>query len=288
MEMPVVRLIREVTRPGGSGPSNGQFALQKALYVRSPGWLKLGGTLRGGEIPWFWCWEDREAAAAHAAAGQPLILGPNVLFGHSRRPCAVPAERELCHAASCGLIFTESRWYRDLIEEHRGPNNRARIVLWPYPIDPRPGGPLSAQYDLLIYAKSGYTADLIAGLRTAYRRSVTIPYGAYGRAELCALARRCRACAYLSDDDRGPLALAEILLCGCPAIGIPRGAPFIRHGHTGIVLSGFRLAACLEGIRRCHQLDRYLVAAKAAGQFDTARIVSTVLAALRTAVLAAK
>ncbi len=33
---------------------------------------------------------------------------------------------------------------------------RAPIVLWPYPIDPLPGGPLPPRYDLLIYEKSGF------------------------------------------------------------------------------------------------------------------------------------
>ena len=76
--MRTVRLIREVTRPGGSGPWNGQYALQKALRDRLPDWLHVGGMLREGEIPWVWCWEDREVAAGCAAAGQPFIVGPNV------------------------------------------------------------------------------------------------------------------------------------------------------------------------------------------------------------------
>ena len=43
-----VRLIREVTRAGKSGPFNGQYALQKALAARRPQWLKIGGLLAPG------------------------------------------------------------------------------------------------------------------------------------------------------------------------------------------------------------------------------------------------
>ena len=113
-----VRLLREINQPGACGPINGQYALQRALRRRALGWLTIGGSLRPGEIPWFWCWQDREVAAACAAVGRPFIVGPNVLFEDSRRPCRVPAEREVCNAASCRLIFTESEWYRDLIEQY--------------------------------------------------------------------------------------------------------------------------------------------------------------------------
>jgi len=93
-------------------------------------------------------------------------------------------------------------------------------------------------------------------------------------------ARRSRCCLYLSSDDRGPLALAEILLTGCPAVGVPTGAPFIQHGRTGILLDRFRPDGCLDAVARCHHLDRHTVSALAAIQFDTTRIVDTVLAAL--------
>ena len=279
-----VRLIREVTRPGGCGPLNGQYALQKALRARRPDWLKIGGRLQRGEIPWFWCWEDRDAAAACARIGRPFVVGPNVLFEHSRRPCRVPAERDICHAASCRLIFTESAWYRDLIEQHRGANNRAPIVLWPYPIEPKPGRPLPAVYDLLVYAKGAYRRDLVARLERRFPRMRLIVYGRFVRRELYAAARQSRCCLYLSTDDRGPLALAEILLAGCPAIGIPTGAPFIEPGRTGILIEQFRLEACLDAVERCHQFDRHSVATAANRQFDTTRIIDTVLGSLRDVV----
>ncbi|MFN4261477.1 MAG: glycosyltransferase [Gemmataceae bacterium] len=59
-------------------------------------------------------------------------------------------------------------------------------------------------------------------------------YGQYKRAQLFEAARRSRTCAYLADDDHGPLALQEILLAGCPVVGVRTGAPFIRDGVTGV------------------------------------------------------
>jgi len=40
--IPPIRLIRKVNHPAGSGPINGQYALQEALRERLPGWLKIG------------------------------------------------------------------------------------------------------------------------------------------------------------------------------------------------------------------------------------------------------
>ncbi len=210
---------------------------------------------------------------------RPFVAGPNILFAQSRAPCRIEAEREICNAASCRLLFTESEWYRRLIECHRGPANRAPIVLWPYPIDPRPGGPLPPQLDLLIYEKSGMgaAAPALARLLRAWPRHARIRYGRYRREQLWALARRSRCCLYLSDDDRGPLALAEILLCGCPAVGIARGAPFIEPGHSGVSLASFDPQLCLEAVARCRQFDRRLVSAWAAGQFDPRRIAGVIL-----------
>jgi len=240
--------------------------------------------LRGGEIPWFWCWEDGDAAAMCAVTGRPFIVGPNVLFADSRRPCTAPGEREVCDAASCRLMFTESAWYRDLIQRHRGPNNRAPIVLWPYPIDPQPGGPLPVEHDLLIYAKGDYRRGLVGRLMRNFRHSRLLVYGKHTREELFNAARRCRCCMYLSTDDRGPLALAEILLCGCPAIGVATGAPFIRPGRTGVLLERFRPRECAHAITTCQQLDRQAVATTARNQFDTTLIVGTILSALHDVV----
>jgi hypothetical protein len=178
-------------------------------------------------------------------------------------------------------LFTESDWYRRLIEEHRGPANRATIVLWPYPIDPLPGGPLAAEHDLLIYQKSGADGDVIARLQNAWPRHALVRYGRYRREQLFALARRSRCCVYLSDDDRGPLALAEILLAGCPAIGMPTGAPFIQDGRTGVSIDSLDAESCLAAVTRCRQLDRGKVHRLAAAQFDARRIVGVIVGALQ-------
>jgi hypothetical protein len=280
--MSTIRLIREVRQPGGSGPWNGQYALQKALHRHAPDWLRIGGTLATGEIPWFWCWLDGDAAALCAQTGHPFVAGPNILFANSRRPCQVPAEREICAAASCRLLFTESAWYRDLIEAHRGPANRAPIVLWPYPINPQPGGPLPADFDLLIYQKGDGRPGLIERLMQRFPKTRLIVYGQHKREELFEAARRSRCCAYLSEDDRGPLALAEILLAGCPAVGVPRGAPFIQPGRTGFFVERLLPQVCIEAAQQCRVLDRQAVAALAAVQFDAQGITATIRAALES------
>jgi hypothetical protein len=60
-------------------------------------------------------------------------------------------------------------------------------------------------------------------------------------------ARRSRTCAYLADDDHGPLALQEILLAGCPVVGVRTGAPFIQDGVTGVFVERLPPGAkCLE------------------------------------------
>ncbi len=278
--MSSIRMIREVRTPTGRGPGNGQFALQRALGRLAPPWLRIGGPLADDELPWFWSWEDREPAAMCARTGRPFIAGPNMLFADSRRPCGVEGEQEICQAASCRLLFTESAWYRELIERHRGPANRAPLVVWPYPIDPPPGGPLAPCYDLLIYEKSGLSRDVIRALERAWPRHAVVRYGHYRREDFLETARRSRCCLYGSDDDRGPLALAELLLAGCPAVGIPRGAPFIEPGQNGVLLERFEPAACCRAVAHCHGLDRRAIAGRAARQFAAGRIVEIIVRAL--------
>lgn len=280
-----VRLIRSVDAPTGRGPGNGQYALQKALRTVAPAWLSIGGILQPGEMPWFWCWKDRDWAVDYARNGWPFVLGPNVLFNHSRRPRETEQEQILCDAASCRLLFTESGWYRDLIKANLGPNQKAPIHVWPYPIDPQPEGPLEPWYDLLIYAKSGYTTDLVDWLEAQFERTTLVRYGHYQREQLVDLARHSRACVYLSDDDRGPLALAEILLSGCPTVGVPRGAPFVRPRLNGFLLDPLwgdvpaqvRLKLAIEA---CHTADRQAVARWARSMFDPQTIAIAVIAHL--------
>jgi glycosyltransferase involved in cell wall biosynthesis len=278
-----VRLIRSVTHPTGRGPGNGMFALQQALQKAKLSWLHIGGVLREWEIPWFWSWEDRAEACACAAVKWPFVLGPNVLFVDSRRPGAFAGEGELCNAESCRLLFTESAWYRELIRAHCGPEMRAPIVLWPYPIEPTPDGPLASDLALLMYAKSGFDGEVVRRLLQQWPSSACVRYGHYGRDRLIELARRSRACLYLSDDDRGPLALAEILICGCPAVGVRRGAPWIDEGQTGYFVDRFDVSSIAEAIERAMRLDRLAVRSAALKRFDTGAIVRTIVAALEAA-----
>jgi hypothetical protein len=278
-----VRLIRKVGAPTGRGPGNGMFALQRALHAARPAWLHIGGRLRHGEMPWFWCWEDRAAACACAAVHMPFVIGPNMLFADWTAPCAMAGERELCNAASCRLQFTESVWYRDWILAHCGPAMRAPIVLWPYPIDPLPGGPLSACYDLLIYEKSGFDSALSDQLSQRWPASVRVRYRRYQRERLIELARQSRACVYLSDSDRGPLALAEVLLSGCPAVGVPRGAPWIQGGQTGYHVRALDFSTLCAAIEQAMQFDRQAVYAAARERFNSDAIAQTVLRALNAA-----
>jgi hypothetical protein len=91
---------------------------------------------------------------------------------------------------------------------------------------------------------------LLEHLAEAFPHHVQVHYGQYRREQLFEAARRSRACAYLADDDHGPLALQEILLAGCPTVGVRTGASFVRHGETGAVVD--RLppgASCLQGYR---------------------------------------
>lgn len=281
-----VRLLRSIGHPGRSGPWNGQYALQKALRARierDAPWLSLGGRLRRDELPWFWCWLDRPLAVRWLLQGRPFVQGPNTVFLDSRLPRSDWLECKLLDAPQCKLMFTESEWYRRLLLQHRGRENRSPIVLWPYPIDPQPGGPLEPRHDLLIYVKNGSFPGLLESLQLRYRRSRVIHYGHYRREQLWETARRSRCCCYLADDDRGPLALAEILLCGCPTVGLPTGAPFVLTGRTGVLLDRMDDGQCVDAIENCLELDRRQVAALAAEQFETNEIVNVIFTALDTA-----
>ena len=282
--MCIVRLIRRVLQPDGTGPGNGQCALQRALRRRVRAgldWLRIGGPLQPDELPWYWCWRDRAAAVRWARQGRPLVQGPNTFFLWSRRPRADWLESALLDTPQCRLIFTESEWYRELILQVRGPDSRGPVVLWPYPIAPQPAGPLEPpQHGLLIYVKNGRFPGLVERLQAVCRHSVVIRYGRYRQHELWDAARRSRCCCYLADDDRGPLALAEILLCGCPVAGVPTGAPFIRPGLSGALVKSVLPRGWLEAVETCRSLDRGQVAAWARREFDADRITGIVLAAL--------
>ncbi len=191
-------------------------------------------------------------------------------------------------------MFCHSEWYRDLITKHRGPANRSPIVLWPYPIDPWPGEPRPDEYDLLIYAKNGHRPQLLEHLAELFPRHIQIHYGRYRREELFEAARRSRACAYLADDDHGPLALQEILLAGCPTVGVRTGASFVRDGVTGFVVDrlppGLQCVAnendaaflrlYLDAIHQAKSLDRHEVRSHASADFATNSILGELIATL--------
>ena len=191
-------------------------------------------------------------------------------------------------------MFCHSEWYRDLIAKYRGPANQSEIILWPYPIDPWPGGPLPDEYDLLIYAKNGHRPQLLEHLAEVFPRHIQIHYGRYRREELFEAARRSRACAYLADDDHGPLALQEILLAGCPTVGVRTGTAFVRTGQTGVVVDQLppgavcirsdedapSLEAFLTAITKAQEFDRQNVRSLAVEQFDTNRTLNALTESL--------
>jgi hypothetical protein len=111
-------------------------------------------------------------------------------------------------------------------------------------------------------------------------------------------ASRCsRACAYLADDDHGPLALQEILLAGCPTVGVRTGASFVRTGETGVVVDRLppgrqcaesdkdlrALAVLMESIKQAQSMDRHSVRERAAEEFDSDRIVDSIITAVNKA-----
>jgi hypothetical protein len=167
-------------------------------------------------------------------------------------------------------------------------------VLLPYPIDPWPGEPLPDEYDLLIYAKNGHRPQLLEHLAELFPRHIQIHYGRYRREELFEAARRSRACAYLADDDHGPLALQEILLAGCPTVGVRTGASFVRNGVTGFVVDRLppgrqcvendadqlALAVYVDAIARAQALDRQSIRAAAEQEFSQDAIVEEMITAL--------
>jgi len=293
---PDIRLFGKVCQPGGSGPFNGMYALQRALRERQRcepdrwPWFSINNDLDEASVPWFWCWEDRLRAKRWADDGHSFIQGPNMLFLNSKNPRCDELERFLLDTPRSLAMFCHTPWYRDLIAKHRNMANKCPIQLWPYPIDPLPPPPKgNARYDLLIYAKSGNRPHLVENLQCRFSRSKTLFYGQFQRDELYEAASQSRAACYLSDDDHGPLALAEILLSGCPVVGIPRGAPFIEEGRNGHLLTMFPadgrpenevLAVWAEAIEKCHALDRDKVHAMSLDQFSSEKVAVRVFGLL--------
>jgi glycosyltransferase involved in cell wall biosynthesis len=135
----------------------------------------------------------------------------------------------------------------------------------------------------LIYEKGGLDRATVEKLVRRWPASVRLRYGRFRRERLLDAARRARACVYLSNHDRGPLALAEMLLCGCPAVGIARGAPWIVDGVTGFTVRSLEYDALSDALQRAMTLERQAVRAAALERFDAGKIVQTIIRALDAA-----
>lgn len=294
-----VELVRQIPAAARAGPINGMYALQRVLRKhveagRAP-WLTLVDQPTDRRaLPWFWYSLDRGRAVQWDRSGRPWVNGPNMMFMNSFTPRSEPLECQVLDAQRCRLIFCHADWYRRLILQQRGPSNRAAIVLWMYPIEPWPEGPAPDEHDLLIHNKNGNFPGLIEHLQRRYPRHVLVTYGKFERTELYQAARRSRACVYLADDESGGLVLEEMLLSGCPVVGIERGSPLIRDGVTGVRIDRLPPGeghasdptdrAALErlerAIVRAQAMDRSSVRAAAAEEFDPDRIAGIVLESL--------
>lgn len=274
-----VRMVREVRIPGNTGPQNAMYALQKILNAMRPPWLSIGGQMKRYELPWMWYPYDTPLAVHCEHSGIPYIIGPQVLFADSRYPGCNPPERVILSGRFCRGFVTESEWYKQLILEAKSPENPAPVVAIPTPVDPQPEPPLPYVRDLLIYRKSGVSDELVDALHSRYNSHV-LTYGCFRREDLYQLARTSRACVYLSDDDRGPVALAEILLAGCPCVGVPRGAPWIHDGQTGYLIQKFTLDAIQKALEPCMEMSRDAVRTVARRMFDPGDIGQQYIEAL--------
>ena len=226
------------------------FALQRALRKVRPAWLHVGGPLA----------RRRDALV--------LVLGgPHRgvrLRGGGSAVCDRPehAVRQLDDAVRRG-------WRAGIVQRRKLPAAIHRIGL----VSRLDSGPLRPGHagadralalpDPSVAGRPAKAPLRFADLReewflpraappTARRwpASVRVRYGKYRRERLIELARRSRACVYLSDCDRGPLALAEILLAGCPAVGVPCGAPWIGSGQTGVQVQTLDFPRCPRRLTR--------------------------------------
>jgi hypothetical protein len=260
-------MIREVQEPAANGPANAIYALQRALRQEAPSWLSIGGRLAKDEIPWFWSSVDKPLAVHCENERIPYVLGPCVLFADSRMPGVDPTERKLLSGRHCLGMVTESHWYAELIHSNLRPSSGAAVTAIPCTVWPMPDGPKNFTHDLLVFRKSGHTDELVERLKAAMS-CVVLTYGSFKREQLYEAARPSRACVYLSDDDRGPQALAEILLAGCPAVGIPRGAPWIVNGVTGQLVESLEFEQIVDALKVCHVMPRNRVRSHAMQLFN--------------------
>jgi len=280
-----VRLIYSPPAEGEirRGPAVGMAGLVHYLEKFGlPEWLSIAASACDTAIPWYWNAGQARAAARDATAGRPFIIGPNMLWVNRVRPNATRHERTIARAPTCRLIFCHTPEYADCIRRGLGQHNAAEICPVPYPVWPEPPdlGTLPF-FPLLIYYKSGPYDDLVTALRDRWPRAVVLRYGTHSRNTLLTLARQSRAAVYLSADDHGPLALAEILLSGCPVIGHRSTAPWIEPDQTGLYIDDLAdAAAVVSAVEDLHEWDLNPIRDRARELFDPRLIVETVLAAL--------
>jgi hypothetical protein len=90
------------------------------------------------------------------------------------------------------------------------------------------------------------------------------------------------------------LALQEILLAGCPTVGVRTGASFVRTGETGVVVDRLPpgrqcaesdedeqdLVEYLKALEQVQSMDRQYVRVRAAVEFQTDGVVDQLIAKL--------
>jgi hypothetical protein len=277
--MPRIRLIREIEYPENYGPPRGMYALQHSLREADFPWLVIGGHPRPDEIPWIWNWLDSHIAVQYAEWDWPFIIGPNIFFHDSHNPGRLKHEAKLLDASSCVMQFTESEWYANLIQQHCD-RNEAPIILWSYPIDPQPDGPLPIEYEALVYLKDMSLGREALRAQERWKKSNLVVYGKYDRDAMIEISRRSRFCLYLSSDDRGPLAAAEIALAGCPLVGIERGCPWVMKPGLGVEIAHWGQPGFWESCDTAATLNREEVRLHALEHFATSKTIRAIKDAL--------
>jgi len=282
-----VQIIPEQSTLGNNrGPAVGMFALQQALRKHGlPDWLSIGDgeRLDYDVIPCYWLYtHGRDAVKCHEQ-GRPFIIGQNMLFEDSRNPKRYGHEWIICESPHCRLILTDGVGrYEKLIGENLGANSKAKVVAVPYPVRPSYYvSPLIS--DVLIYAKSGYTEETIESICSEFQNCRVARYGQYTRKNLIHAASDAKCCLYLSDNDRMPIAAAEILLTGCPLIGTAYGCPVVKAiPMIGMCIPDLTIATCVYAINELLELrwSRERIRVQATEFFSPARIAPLVIAAL--------
>ena len=156
---------------------NGMYALKRAVGRRSRVVLGLepardsvgprftrhpSPATRHASASWFWCWLDRPLGGrlgpgGPAAGGRAehLVRPLGISLPQPGRAGNLPGRQLPAAVYRVGLV-------RGVDPPHLGPQNKAPIVIWPYPIEPKPGGPLAAEFDLLHFGGEKTPQNLAA------------------------------------------------------------------------------------------------------------------------------